>query len=100
MKEFNLVISEDALSMLDQHAEFLARVSRNAAKKMVDQLLNDIDSLSKLPERCPFYDNPFIPDKRYRRLLSGKRYLVLYEVLGDTVFVDYVLDGRQEKPSS
>ena len=96
MKEFRIVISEDALSTLDRHADFLANVSGSAARKMVDRLLTDIDSLSKLPERCPFYDNPFIPNNRYRRLLSGKRYLVLYEILENTVFVDYILDGRQE----
>ena len=96
MKEFNIVISEDALSALDRHTEFLARASANAAEKMVDRILSDIDSLSKLPERCPFYDNPFIPCNRYRRMLSGKRYLILYEISGDTVFVDHILDGRQE----
>ena len=96
MKEFSIVISEDALSTLDQHAGFLARVSKNAAIKMVDQILNDIDSLAKLPERCPFYENPFVPNNRYRRMVSGKRYLILYEISGDTVYVDYILDGRQE----
>jgi len=96
IKEYNIVISEDALAMLDRHAAFLAYVSRAAAEKMADQILDDIDSLSKLPERCPFYDNQFIPVKRYRKLLSGKRYLILYEILGDTVYIDYILDGRQD----
>ena len=96
MKEYRVSISEDALSMLDRHAQFLANVSQSAAKKTVDQILSDIDSLSALPERYPFYDNPFIPGNQYRRMLSGKRYLILYEISEDTVFVDYILDCRQE----
>jgi len=94
--EYNITISDDALSMLDQHAEFLANVNQNAAKKFVDTVLENIESLITLPERCPFYDNPFIPEKRYRMLLSNKRYLILYEISEGTVFVDYIIDCRKD----
>jgi len=78
--EYEIIISEDALSMLDAHARFLANVNQNAAKRFVDQTLIDIESLSTPPERCPFYENQFIQNNRYRMLLSGKRYLILYEI--------------------
>jgi plasmid stabilization system protein ParE len=95
-KNYKIVISEDALSMLDRHVEFLARASASAAHKFVNDILKDIDSLKKLPERYPVYENRFMTDNPYRRLLSGRRYLVLYELAKDTVFVDYILDCRQE----
>ena len=96
LKEYSVSISEDAIAMLDRHARFLANVSQAAARKTVDEILNAIESLSALPERFPFYENPFIPDNTYRRMLSAKRYLVIFEILGDAVFVDYILDCRQE----
>jgi len=93
--EYEIIISEDALSMLDYHAQFLAKVNQNAAIKLIDQILSDIETLSSLPERCPFYDNPFIPKDRYRMLLSCKRYLIIYEITKNTIFVDYIVDCRQ-----
>jgi hypothetical protein len=80
--------------MLDCHVEFLARVNIVSAQKTTDQILKDIESLKELPERFPFYDNPFIPEKRYRKLTSSKRYLIIYEVGEDVVYVDYILDCR------
>jgi len=97
LREYDITISEDALSMLDTHAKFLAKVSPNAAKKLIDQVLADIDSLSTLPERCPFYNNSFVPGDRYRMLISCKRYLIVYEVSCGNVFVDYIIDCRQDK---
>jgi len=94
--KYNIVISEDALSMLDKHTQFLAKVNVNAAKKFADQILDDIDSLSTLPERCPFYENAFVPGNRYRMLVSCKRYLIIYEISAGNVFVDFIIDSRQD----
>jgi plasmid stabilization system protein ParE len=94
--EYNVIISDAALSMLDSHMDFLAQVSKNAALRTMDEILSKIESLSNNPERFPAYDNSFISDNRYRRMLAAKRYLVLYEVSADTVYVDYIVDCRQD----
>jgi len=96
LDEYSVIISDDALQMLDSHAEFLARISVNAATKLVDGILADIESLSKLPERCASYENQFVPEGRYRRLLSCKRYLIIFEIEASYVYVDYILDSRQD----
>lgn len=62
----------------------------------MDRILSDIVSLEKIPERYPVYENQFISENRYRKMVSGKRYLVIYEISEDTVYVDYILDCRQE----
>jgi len=95
-KKYNIIISEDAFVMLDCHVEFLSRVSKEAAKRTMDRILSDIVSLEKIPERYPVYENRFISENRYRKMVSGKRYLVIYEISEDTVYVDYILDCRQE----
>ena len=96
MEKYNVIISEDAINLLDSHAEFMARVNKNAARKLVDSVLEDIESLSELPERCPVYDNEFVPRGRYRQFLSCKRYLIIFEIADATVYVDFILDCRKD----
>jgi plasmid stabilization system protein ParE len=95
-KTYEVIVSDAALAMLDSHVDFLAKVSVNAATRLMDEILKDIDSLSENPQRFPAYKNPFIPDGRYRRMLSCKRYLILYEIGESAVFVDYIVDCRSD----
>jgi len=95
-KIYSVVVSDAALAMLDSHIDFLARVNANAATSLMHEILDDIASLSEHPQRFPAYSNQFISDNRYRRMLSAKRYLILYEVDGLNVFVDYIVDCRQD----
>ena len=95
-KEYDIITSDAALAMLDSHMDFLARVSKNAALRTMEEILSAIESLNKNPERYPAYDNPFVSDNRYRKMPAAKRYLVLYEVSGGTVFVDFIVDCRQD----
>ena len=98
-KEYNVIVSDAALAMLDSHVDFLARVSKNAATKLMDEILDDIAALNKSPERFPIYESPFIIDAHYRRMFSAKRYLVFYEISGHFVNVDYIVDCRQDYDS-
>jgi len=93
---YSVEISDAALTMLDSHVAFLAKVNINAAIKLMDEILDDIASLSEHPERYPAYHNRFVSDSRYRKMLSMGRYLVLYEVGSNTVSVDYIVDCRQD----
>jgi len=94
--DYEVIVSEAALSMLDNHIEFLARVSTRAAENLMDEILGDIASLSQFPDRFPIFESEFIPSGRYRKMLTAKRYLVLYEVDGNDVCVDYIVDCRQD----
>ncbi len=49
-----------------------------------------------MPYRCPRISYEYMPDRKYRSLLFEKRYLIIYQILGETVFIDYVLDCRQD----
>ncbi len=93
---YSVVVSDAALAMLDSHAAFLAKVNAKAAAKLMDEVLDDMASLSEYPHRFPFYENQFISDNRYRKMLSAKRYVILYEIDGESVFVDYIIDCRQD----
>jgi len=96
MNKYNIEISDRGKIMLGAHIKFLAQLNPAAAKKLKKNILKSIRSLSSMPERCPFFDNEFIPRNKYHKLFTDKWYLILYQIKGSTVFVEYILDCRQE----
>ena len=94
--DYYVTISDAALAMLDSHIDFLAKVNIQAAINLMEEILDDIESLSQFPERFPVFESEFIPDGRYRKMFSARRYLVIYEIDGTDVCVDYIIDCRQD----
>lgn len=95
-KKYDVIVSDEAMNMLDQHMAFLANISPDAAFKATQEILDAIGSLDEYPGRFPVYENRFITDTQYRRMLCAKRYIVLYEITEYNVFVDYIVDCRQD----
>jgi plasmid stabilization system protein ParE len=95
MRKYKVAISGEARRMLTEHVFFLARVNPAAAEKLKNRILESIRSLETMPERYPYLD----PDDRrspYRKMPVPDKHLIIYTVQGDTVFVEYVLDDRQD----
>ena len=81
--------------MLTEHVFFLASVNPEAAKKLQTRIMDAIRSLETMPKRYPYLD----PDDRrspYRKMVVPQQYLIIYTIQDDTVYVEYVLDGRQD----
>lgn len=95
-KVYNVIISDRAMSMLTSHVRFLAQVSKKAALKLKDELITEMKQLDHMPEGYPWLVSPYIPANKYRKKLVSKRYLLIYQIVDDTVYVDYVLDCRQD----
>jgi len=82
--------------MLGAHAKFLAQRSPAAAREMKVKIITAIRSLSEMPERCPFFTGEFVPGNKYHKIVVDSRYLILYQIMDSVVFVDYIIDGRQD----
>jgi plasmid stabilization system protein ParE len=82
--------------MLADHARFLARVSEKAAMRLVSEVERKAGLLEKNPEGYPWLSDPLLPEHKYRKLLFEKRYLIVYQVEENSVFVDAVVDCRQD----
>jgi mRNA-degrading endonuclease RelE of RelBE toxin-antitoxin system len=82
------------------HYEFLSRVSEKAAEKLLDGLLKDIHSLENMPYRNPIYDRPYLQRGKYRYMVSCGRYRIVYQIEGNTVFIDDIQDCRQSDDHS
>jgi len=82
--------------MLFEHAKFLAQVSISAGEKLFDEFEEKVISLEDMPERCAYYDNPYIRPGKYRKLALGNYLLILFQIIGNTVYIDLIIDGRAE----
>ena len=93
---YTVIVSDKASEMLIRHVMFLARVSAEAAERLRAQIIDAIKTLEIMPKRCPWFAADMIPPNKYRKLIVAKRYLILYQIRDDVVYVDYVLDCRQD----
>lgn len=94
--KYAVVVSDRATQMLVSHAAFLAQVSLAAAQRLVDEFQQAASSLEDMPLRCPWLTGDYIPAHTYRYILFEKRYMGIYQIVDDTVYLDYVLDCRQD----
>lgn len=95
-KRYKVIISDKAMSMLASHVRFLAQVSVNAASKLKAEIIKEMKSLDYMPESYSRLTDEYIPPNKYRKRLVSKRYLLIYQIIDDTVYIDYVLDCRQD----
>ncbi len=95
-KLYKVIISDEAVQMLVSHSRFLAQVSETAALQLITEFNEKAKSLEKFPERNPWLSDPLVPSSKYRKLLMTKRYLLIYQVRDSTVYVDAVVDCRQD----
>jgi len=99
-KEYTVVVDPAVNDRMYDHFEFLARVSESAAERLLDNLVEDMYSLERLPYRNPIFNRPYIKSGKYRYMVSCERYLIVYQIMNDTVFIDGIQDSRQADDKS
>ncbi len=93
---YKVIVSDRARQMLASQVRFLAQKSLSAARETKNELMDAIRSLTTTPERFPFSNVEYIPLNKYHKMFVEKRYLILYQVKNQTVYVDYIIDCRQD----
>jgi len=93
---YKVIVSDRARQMLAGHVRFLTQKSSAAARRTKNELLDAIRTLSAMPERYPFLIAEFIPVNKYHKMFVEKWYLILYQIKDQTVYVDYIVDCRQD----
>ncbi|WP_274364810.1 type II toxin-antitoxin system RelE/ParE family toxin [Paenibacillus thermotolerans] len=96
MSRYRIIVSDRARQMLAAHVRFLAEKHPDAARKTKNELLHAIRSLARMPERYPFLEAEFIPSNKYHKMFVDKWYLVLYQIQDEIVYVDFIVDCRQD----
>lgn len=96
-KIYSVVTSSEALAMLSEHIAFVANVNVQAAKRLREDCFSKIKSLEEMPYRCAVLEDTNFPYKKYRYLIFENYALVfVVEEESQTVYVDYILDTRQD----
>ena len=94
--KYTVIISDTAKRQIASHVAFLANVNKDAAKNTKSAVMKALRSLQEMPKRYPFLDEELLPKNKYHKMVVESRYLVLYQIKDNVVFVDYVVDCRQD----
>ncbi len=92
---YEVIISKRAAQLMVSHVAFLANESKEAADRLLENFEETAHSLELMPERFPWLNAEYIPQNKYRKALFSKRYLLIFQIRDRKVFVDYVVDTRQ-----
>ena len=95
-KVYTVVIQTPTSKMLVDHALFLSHVSITAAERLTDEFYAKAKSLEHMPERCPWLSGYSIPEKKYRKLIFENYYMLVFQIIGNTGYVDAMVDCRSE----
>ena len=95
-KPYELVISDMTKHMMESHVRFLALRNVDASRRIKNSIIQAIATLRENPERFPFLDVHGIPRNIYRKLFVKNWYLVLFQIQGQEVLVEYIVDCRSD----
>lgn len=93
---YHVIVSQRVAQMLVSHAAFLAQVSSEAAEQLTVEFEKTANSLETMPQRCPWLTGEYIPRNAYRFILFEKQYMIIFQIVDDIVYADYVVDCRQD----
>ena len=95
-KNYQVIVSDGATQMLLSHVRFLAQVSDVAALRLIEAFQEKTNSLKQFPDRNPCLNDQMLAVGKYRKLILEKRYLLVYQIKENIVYVDAVVDTRQD----
>ena len=95
METYKIKIFPTARQDLEEVIGYLNTLFQDTALKYYDLLVEEITSLSNMPERWPKPKDLALAAKGYRYLIV-KNYLVFYVVVGDTVQIRRILYARRD----
>ena len=95
MCKYKVLVSPKAKEMLDEHIDFLAQVNEASARNRKNEIMKGLRSLSDMPARFPLFESDYIKSGKYHKKKKKKWYLVLYQIIDDTVYVEYIIDCRE-----
>ena len=98
-KKYKAILARRADIMMQAHIEFLARVSIPAAHRLLTDFKRSIHKIEDNPFQFSYADEldaPGIPDETYRKCFFNERYKALFIIEEQTVYIDAIIDCRQE----
>ena len=95
---YEIKILSPAWNDLDRIADMhLSMVGVQSAKNVTDGILNRIELLGTFPFSCPTVPDEELSGQGYRMAIY-KKYLAIYRVIGNVVYIYHIADGRANYP--
>ena len=98
--QYNVLVSPSADRKLASHIEFLSRVNEMAAARLYTAYGEALCLLATSPKICPPYNPPKMTDADLRAKLFAKRYRIVFEIIGNSVYIYDIQDCRQDADKS
>jgi len=94
---FKVLLTEDAVRDLEGIYDYIAvHDAQESAAHVLDQIEQAFQSLAQLPERGAYPKELAAVGIRQFREAFFKPYRIVYQVLGETVYVMLIADGRRD----
>ena len=85
---------------IDRISDFYLReVGPVSAEKAIDEIMEHIEILGEHPYAGPLHPDPVLAKQEYRKLVLTKTYIAVYRVIGDTVYIYRIVNGKTDYPS-
>ena len=94
MSKLKLNITEQAKTDITLIMEFISKDNQQAAKSMAMYLYNVCQDLARFPEMGTA--RPDFTYKNYRFFTIRKRYIIVYRIVGNELFISRVLTAYQD----
>lgn len=78
---------------------YLREVGPMSAEKVMDEIMGHIAILGEHPYAGPLHPDPVLARQEYRKLVLTKTYIAVYRVIGGTVYIYRVVNGKTDYPS-
>lgn len=97
MIKYQIIVTQRALSDISECVLFVNNVSKDAGKKLYQEIISKIYSLENYPNSFPEIDGLTICGAKIRRMsIHSGRYLILYKVESNAVVIYDIIDSRRD----
>ncbi len=79
-----------------EQVAFLAEFNTKQRNALCKCSKKGCEALAQLPKRVPELNDAYWPPHKYRKLLFPEHYLMVYHVAERKVYVDFIVDCRQD----
>lgn len=87
--------SQDFEEIVKYH---ITQVGVAAARNIYRLLETEINRLASYPLLGQIHPDPILAAQGYRKLVLNKTYVAVYKMIGDTVYIDRIVNGAMDYP--
>ncbi len=96
MKSFEIRYTNQSLNELKSIIYNLALYSPAKAKQCKEIFQTAMIHVSTYPDMAPYLEGDYIPKNRYHKLLLKNNYMVIYQIIEQTIWIEHIFSCKQD----